>query len=46
MHRIRSGRRTIRVMVLRKPTRAGIDPDHLLIHLGTGDSTVDVQQNP
>ena len=31
LHRVRSGKQTITVTVPRKPTRAGIDPNHLLI---------------
>ncbi len=38
MHRIRSGKQTITVTVPRKPTRAGIDPYHLLIDLKTDDN--------
>jgi ABC-2 type transport system permease protein len=34
-HRIRSGQQTITVTVPRKPTRAGIDPEKLLIDLDT-----------
>ena len=35
-HRIRSGKQTITVTVPRKPTRAGIDPRHLLSRSGDG----------
>jgi hypothetical protein len=38
MHRIRSGEQTITVTVPRQPTRAGIDPNHLLIDLKTDDN--------
>ena len=38
-HRIRSGTQTITVTMPRKPTRAGIDPNHLLIDLETDDNT-------
>ena len=34
-HRIRSGQQTITMKVPRKPTRAGIDPENLLIDLDT-----------
>ncbi|MGH2397926.1 MAG: ABC transporter permease/M1 family aminopeptidase, partial [bacterium] len=37
-HRIRSGEQTITVTVPRKPTRAGIDPYHLLIDWETDDN--------
>ena len=43
MHRIRSGQQTITLTVLRKPTRAGIDPDNLLIDLDTEDNIKDVR---
>ncbi len=38
MHRFRSGEQTITVTVPRKPTRAGIDSNHLLIDLKTDDN--------
>ena len=38
MHRIRSGEQTITVTVPRQPTRAGIDPNNLLIDLKTDDN--------
>ncbi len=38
MHRIRSGEQTITVTVARRPTRTGIDPNHLLIDLKTDDT--------
>ena len=37
-HRILSARQTITVTVPRKPARAGIDPDHLLIDLKMDDN--------
>jgi hypothetical protein len=37
-HRIRSAQQTITVTVRQKPTRAGIDPNHLLIDLNTEDN--------
>jgi hypothetical protein len=37
-HRIRSHQQTITVTVRQKPTRAGIDPNHLLIDLNTEDN--------
>jgi ABC-type multidrug transport system ATPase subunit len=37
-HRIRSGQQTITVTVPRQRTRAGIDPNHLLIDLKTDDN--------
>ncbi|CCH52856.1 hypothetical protein BN8_01892 [Fibrisoma limi BUZ 3] len=42
-HRIRSGRQTISVTVPRQPTRAGIDPNHLLIDLEMDDNTEGVK---
>jgi hypothetical protein len=42
-HRIRSGRQTITVTVPRKPTRAGIDPENLLIDLDTENNSKDVK---
>jgi hypothetical protein len=43
MHHIRSGRQTITVTVPRKPTRAGIDPENLLIELDTENNIKDVK---
>ena len=43
MHRIRSGQQTITLTVPRKPTRAGIDPDNLLIDLDTENNIKDVR---
>jgi ABC-type transport system involved in multi-copper enzyme maturation permease subunit len=42
-HRIRSGTQTITVTVPRKPARAGIDPDLLLVNLETGDNIEEVE---
>ena len=42
-HRIRSGQQTITVTVPRKPTRAGIDPENLLIDLDTENNIKDVK---
>ncbi|MGE5733349.1 MAG: M1 family aminopeptidase [Gemmatimonas sp.] len=42
-HRIKSGAQTIRVVVDRKPYRAGIDPLHKLIDRITTDNTVGVR---
>jgi hypothetical protein len=42
-HRIRSGRRTIRITVPREPVRAGIDPYRKLIDRRGGDNVVAVQ---
>ena len=39
-HRIRSGKQTITVTVPHKPTRAGIDPRHLLSDLSEEDQNV------
>ena len=39
MHRIRSGEQAITVTVPRQPTRAGVDPNKLLIDLKTDDNT-------
>jgi hypothetical protein len=39
-HRIRSGKQTIAVTVPQKPTRAGIDPRHLLSDLGEIDNNI------
>jgi hypothetical protein len=41
--RIRSGQQTIAVTVARKPTRAGIDPESLLIDLDTENNIKDVK---
>ena len=41
--RIRSGRQTITVTVPRKPSRAGIDPQNLLIDLDTENNLKDVK---
>ena len=41
--RIRSGQQTITVTAPRKPTRAGIDPENLLIDLDTEDNIKDVK---
>jgi ABC-type transport system involved in multi-copper enzyme maturation permease subunit len=40
MHRIRSGVQTIKVKVPRKPGRAGIDPNHLMIDLRLDDNMI------
>lgn len=37
-HRIRSRKQTITVTLPRKPTRAGVDPNNLLIDLKTDDN--------
>jgi hypothetical protein len=42
-HKIKSGPQTIRVLVDRKPYRAGIDPLHKLIDRITTDNTVGVR---
>jgi ABC-2 type transport system permease protein len=42
-HRIRSGKQTITVTVPRKPARAGIDPDHLLIDWEMDDNVEQVE---
>ena len=42
-HRIRSGQQTITVTVPRKPTRAGIDPENLLIDLDPENNIKDVK---
>jgi ABC-2 type transport system permease protein len=42
MHRVRAGDQTITVTVPRKPTRAGIDPYHLLVDLEVDDNLRDV----
>jgi ABC-2 type transport system permease protein len=43
MQRIRSGKQIITVTVPRKPTRAGIDPNQLLIDLKTDDNITTVR---
>ena len=43
MHRIRSGVQTIKVTVLQKPERGGIDPNHLMIDLRLDDNIEDVK---
>jgi len=43
MHRIRSGQQTITVTAPRKPTRAGIDPENLLIDLDTENNIKEVK---
>jgi hypothetical protein len=45
-HRIRSGKQTITVTVPREPTRAGIDPYHLLIDLEMHDNIEEVKAKP
>jgi hypothetical protein len=42
-HRIHSGRQTITITVPGKPTRAGIDPDNLLLDLESEDNIRDVR---
>ena len=42
-HRIRSGKQSITVTVSRKPARAGIDPNHLLLDRQSEDNTVEVK---
>jgi len=42
-HRIRSGQQTITMTVPRKPIRAGIDPQSLLIDLDPEDNIRDVK---
>jgi aminopeptidase N len=42
-YRIRSGKQTIAITVPSKPTRAGIDPDNLLIDLESEDNIRDVK---
>jgi hypothetical protein len=42
MHRIRTGPQTITITVPHKPTRAGIDPRHLLIDATPDDNVVSV----
>jgi hypothetical protein len=42
-HRVRSGQQRIAVTVPREPIRAGIDPNHLLIDLETGDTIEEVK---
>ncbi|QNP54214.1 hypothetical protein H9L05_21255 (plasmid) [Hymenobacter qilianensis] len=41
-HRLRSGQQTITVPVKRQPTRAGLDPYHLLIDLQREDNLKDI----
>ncbi len=43
LRRLRSGRQTITVTVPRKPARAGIDPENLLIDLDTENNIKDVK---
>ncbi|MEO8381465.1 MAG: ABC transporter permease [Acidobacteriota bacterium] len=43
MHRIRTGAQTIVILVPQRPTRAGIDPRHLLIDVEPGDNVVGVE---
>lgn len=43
-HRIHAGKQTITVTVPQKPTRAGIDPRHLLSDLGETDNNVKAVQ--
>lgn len=38
MHRIRSGEQTIKVTVLRRPVRGGIDPNYLMIDIRRDDN--------
>ncbi|MBE7171671.1 MAG: hypothetical protein INR73_13855 [Williamsia sp.] len=42
-HRIRSGKQRITVMVPRKPDRAAIDPDHLLVWVETDHNSKNVK---
>ena len=42
-HRIRSGQQTIAVTMSRRPTRAGIDPNRLLVEVATADNTTTVR---
>ena len=42
-HRIHSGKQTITVTAPRRPTRAGIDPDNLLIDLDTENNIKDLK---
>jgi ABC-2 type transport system permease protein len=43
-HRIRSGKQTIRIIVPREPSRAGVDPYRKLIERERGDNVVDVER--
>jgi hypothetical protein len=45
-HRIHGGRQTIRVIVPRQPSRAGIDPFHKLIDRDGADNVVAVRDAP
>jgi hypothetical protein len=42
MHRVRSGKHRITVMVASKPARAGIDPRNLLIDVEGDDSLKEI----
>ncbi|HEY0680415.1 MAG TPA: hypothetical protein VGD17_19165, partial [Chitinophagaceae bacterium] len=42
-HRIRSGKQTITVTVPRKPVRAVMDPDHLMVELEMDDNVKEVE---
>lgn len=42
-HHVRSGKQTLTVMVPHKPTRAGIDPNHLLIDLEMEDNVKQIE---
>jgi hypothetical protein len=42
-HRIRSGRQTIRILVPREPSRAGVDPFRKLIERERGNNVVVVE---
>jgi aminopeptidase N len=44
MHRIRSGEQIIRVTVTRKPKRAGIDPNKLMIDLRVDDNVIVLEE--
>jgi ABC-2 type transport system permease protein len=44
MHRIRSGEQTISIIVPRKPKRAGIDPNHLMIDLRREDNVMQLDE--
>jgi ABC-2 type transport system permease protein len=43
IHRIRSGKQTIKVTVPRKPERGGIDPNFLMIDLRLDDNTMQLE---
>jgi hypothetical protein len=45
-HHIHSGKQAITVSMPRKPTRAGIDPNHLLIDLDMSDNIEEVKAKP